>query len=106
LAKIILMIGLIILLYFSFTWRVEKYAQMKNYELPVEPRISPFSQAIMDLLATAGGVYLALLLVQNFLQITIPTHITIYGYEFEPLAALSLVIAVFQPYFNMLVRRQ
>jgi hypothetical protein len=77
-----------------------------NHELPVEPKQSAFSQAAVDLLATAGGIYLALLLIRNFLQITVPDEIVIYGFQLEPLAALSLLVAVFQPYLSTLIRRQ
>ncbi|HHT71010.1 MAG: hypothetical protein WAO22_08490 [bacterium] len=105
--KIVLTVGFMALFYLSLSRRVEEKqrARKKSRELPIEPRESPFSQATVDLLATAGGVYLALLLIRNFLQITVPEHIVICGLQLEPLAALSLLIAVFQPYLGSVLRR-
>lgn len=63
-----------------------------------QPVTSPFSQAVVELVATAGGVYLALIALVNFLKIAVPPAVTLLGVSFEPVAALSLLIALVQPY--------
>ncbi|HHV07924.1 MAG TPA: hypothetical protein GXX69_06890 [Firmicutes bacterium] len=104
--RVLLLIVLLALIYLSLCKRVQTDRFWKrSREIPVEPRESVFSQAIVDLLATAGGVYLALLLVRNFLQITIPEQVVIFGLRFEPMAAISLLIAILQPYFVFISRR-
>lgn len=105
--KIALLMGILVLLYLSLCWRVQHRQRIweQNREIPVEPQESAFSQAIVELLATAGGIYLALLLLQNFLQITIPEQVMILGLKLEPMAAVALVIAIFQPYLLFIFRR-
>lgn len=104
--KIVLPIVVVAFFYLSLSQRVqEKQRSIKRgRELPVEPQESAFSQAVVELLATAGGVYLALFLVKNFLQITVPEHVVILGIQLEPMAALSLLIAILQPYFAHISR--
>ena len=63
-----------------------------------QPVTSPFSQAVVELVATAGGVYLALIALVNFLKIAVPSTVTLWGVSFEPVAAISLLIALVQPY--------
>lgn len=63
-----------------------------------QPASSPFSQAVVELVATAGGVYLALIALVNFLHIAVPSAVTLLGVSFEPIAAISLLIALIQPY--------
>ena len=65
-----------------------------------DPKSSPFSQAVVELVATAGGVYLALIALVNFVQVDVPASIMFLGVKFEPLAGLSLFIALVQPYFT------
>ena len=107
LLKIALSIGILALLYLSLCQRVEHKQRTwkQSREIPIEPRESAFSQAVVELLATAGGIYLALLLVRNFLQITVPEQVIILGLPLEPMAAIALIIAVFQPYLLFVFRR-
>ena len=105
--KVALSIGILALFYLSLCRRVQhKQRTLKqSREIPIEPQESAFSQAIVELLATAGGVYLALLLVRNFLQITIPEQVMIWGLQLEPMAAIALAIAIFQPYLLFIFHR-
>lgn len=104
---IMLLMGVLALSYLSLGQRIQEKQRSKKrgHELPVEPQESAFSQALVELLATAGGIYLALLLLRNFLQIDVPQHIVILGLQLEPIAALSLLIAIFQPYLLIIFRR-
>ena len=65
----------------------------------VEPKASPFSTAIQNLVATAGGVYLSLVMIVSFLKLDIPEKITISIIAFDPLAMTAVVVAVIQPFF-------
>lgn len=71
-------------------------------ELPVEPRPSPISEALGELLAVAGGIYLALLMAVSFLGLEIPDRIRLGSLLLEPLAALSVVLALLQPWLARL----
>lgn len=66
----------------------------------VEPKPSPFSNAIQDLVATAGGVYLSMIMIVSFLKIEVPERITIGILSFDPLAMTSIAVAVIQPVFS------
>ena len=66
----------------------------------VEPKSTPFSAAVQDLVATAGGVYLSLVLIVSFLKLELPERITISILSFDPLAMTALGVAVMQPVFG------
>ncbi|UNC91848.1 hypothetical protein [Candidatus Contubernalis alkaliaceticus] len=90
----------IVLLVLSLAKRVVSRKQwlsnIKN--LPTDPIPSPLSQALSDMLGTAGGIYLALLMLVSFLKIEVPSMVDIFGMEIEPLAFISIVFTLVQPY--------
>ncbi len=67
-------------------------------ELPLEPVTSPFSIALTELVGSAGGIYLSLVLLVSFLKIEIPPLIVIWRVALEPLALIALITAIIQPY--------
>jgi hypothetical protein len=67
-------------------------------DLPVESVASPFSKALMELLSTAGGIYLSLLLLVQFLSVDIPALVNIFGLEIDPIALAAVLIASLQPF--------
>lgn len=73
---------------------------------PVEPKPSPFSNAVQDLVATAGGVYLSLVMIVSFLKLELPDRITISMITFDPLAITAIAVAVIQPFFYKLFNRK
>lgn len=97
---VVLGVGLLALAYLSVAERAKGYQRRleRSEPLPVEPEASVMSQALVELIATAGGIYLALLLVRNFLQINLPERVVFWGLQVEPLAAFSLLLALVQPY--------
>ncbi|MGI6128889.1 MAG: hypothetical protein ACOYEO_02190 [bacterium] len=99
--------GVLALFYLSLCRRVQhkKRVWKQSREIPVEPQESAFSQAVVELLGTAGGVYLALLLIRNFLQVNVPDQVMIAGLQLEPMAAISLLVAICQPYFLLFFHR-
>ncbi len=62
-----------------------------------EPIDSPFSKSVVELISISGGIYLSLTLGLSFLKIDYSPMYTFLDVEFDFLAALSIVIAVFQP---------
>ena len=62
------------------------------------------SLAIQDLIGTAGGIYLAITLLISFLKIVIPDKIIIFAIEVEPIALISILLAVFQPVIERIIR--
>lgn len=60
---------------------------------------SPFSRALTELLAAAGGIYLSLMLLVQFLSVDIPSQVDIIGLEIDPLALVAVLIASLQPFF-------
>ncbi|NLP17761.1 MAG: hypothetical protein GX376_01575 [Firmicutes bacterium] len=93
------LIGFLLLFILSLAERVRVKGTTgtEGRELPMEPRPSPFSLALGELLAVAGGIYLALLMAVTFLGLEIPTRISFGTFHIEPLAAVSLVLALIQP---------
>ena len=67
--------------------------------LPVDSMPSPFSRALTELLASAGGIYLSLMLLVQFLSVELPSQIHIFGLDIEPLALAAILIASIQPFF-------
>ncbi|MBE3585634.1 MULTISPECIES: hypothetical protein [Desulfofundulus] len=60
---------------------------------------SPLSQALTGLVGTAGGIYLSLVLLFTFLGYELPERVYLGKIQVEPLAALSIALAVVQPFF-------
>lgn len=104
---VVLGVGLAALTYLSVAERmkVHKRTHQRSEELPVEPRSSALSQALVELVATAGGIYLALILLRNFLKVEIPESIAVFGVKVEPMAGLALLLSLVQPYFAQILQR-
>lgn len=68
----------------------------------IEPKPSPVSNAVQDLVSTAGGVYLSLVMIVSFLKIELPERIAITTISFDPLAMTAIVVAIIQPVFSKL----
>ncbi|GBF34197.1 hypothetical protein DCCM_3309 [Desulfocucumis palustris] len=63
-----------------------------------ETKSSPLSQALSNLIGTAGGIYLSLVMLFSFMEIQTPERIGFLKIQLEPLATLSFVLAIFQPF--------
>lgn len=61
-------------------------------------RASILSEALASLVATAGGIYLSLVLLTTFLKIPVPENVNFLSTNVEPLAGLSVILALFQPF--------
>lgn len=100
----LILLGFLAFFYVSLCERVRrKTILLKNKNgLPVDPVSSPFTVALGELLAIAGGVYLSLLVTVTFLELKIPATIRIGSLSLEPLAAISLIIATLQSWWARL----
>ncbi len=63
-----------------------------------ETKSSPLSQAIANLIGTAGGIYLSLVMLFSFMEVQLPGKINLLKLELEPLAAFSFTLAIVQPF--------
>jgi hypothetical protein len=59
---------------------------------------SPLSKAITSLYGLAGGIYLSLVLICTFLEVQLPDRILLGGFTLEPLATVSIALALIQPF--------
>ena len=91
---------LVVLMVVGSVWVRVCHFRMSLDNIPaVKPKPSPFANAVQDLVATAGGVYLSLVMIVSFLKLEIPERITISIIMFDPLAMTAIVVAVVQPFF-------
>ncbi|ACA59451.1 hypothetical protein [Candidatus Desulforudis audaxviator] len=88
------------LIAFSIRERIKlqasRFRSHKSWEL--EPRATPLSEAVLNLIGIAGGVYLALIMLFTFLEVSLPNKISLGGVEVEPLAAFAIGLAIVQPF--------
>lgn len=68
----------------------------------VETKSSPVAAAIQELVATAGGVYLAIVALTSFLRLDMPDKVSLMAVAVDPLAVTAIVLAVVQPLFSRL----
>lgn len=68
----------------------------------VETKSSPVAAAIQELVATAGGVYLAIVALTSFLRLDMPDKVSLMAVAVDPLAVTAIVLAIVQPLFSRL----
>jgi hypothetical protein len=68
----------------------------------VETKSSPVAAAVQELVATAGGVYLAVVALTSFLKLDMPDKVSLMAVAVDPLAAAAIVLAIVQPLFSRL----
>lgn len=65
----------------------------------IESRSSPLAAALQEMVATAGGIYLSLVMLISFLKIELPNTVLLQGIAVDPTALLSIGLAIIQPLF-------
>ncbi|MGB9886341.1 MAG: hypothetical protein ACPLPT_01950 [Moorellales bacterium] len=80
--------------------------QWQARELPTDPIPSLFSRALTQLIGVAGGIYLVLVMGTSFLKLSVPAEVHWFGLSVEPLAFISLLLALIQPFLERLQLRQ
>ncbi|MDK2820553.1 MAG: hypothetical protein PWP31_518 [Clostridia bacterium] len=84
---------ILILVFLAVFMKVSYYRSVE-----VEPINSPLSRALAEIVSIAGGIYLSLVLVVNFLKINIPETIFIGRVQFDPLAIVALILTIIQAF--------
>jgi Ni,Fe-hydrogenase III small subunit len=93
-----LILSLLLLLLVYGACRIKMQLWRENGSLPLEPKPSPVSRALAELVAIAGGIYVSLVLLTAFLKMPVPERVVIAGLEVDPLAIVAVIIAIIQPY--------
>lgn len=101
-----LTIGLVLLLSVVISWSI--WMRMcrcrNNHANNMEVKSSPLSIAVQEIVATAGGIYLSLVMVVSFLKLDIPEKISMLDVSLDPLAFLAVLLAIIQPLFSNLLK--
>lgn len=63
-----------------------------------ETKSSPLSEALTNLIGTAGGIYISLVMLFSFMELQIPNSVQVMNTNLEPLAAVSFGLAIIQPF--------
>lgn len=92
-----LILLLLLCLIFSLSLRLRLKVLRQSANLP-QPQASPLSSALTDLISTAGGIYLALILLVSFLKVDVPEKLVYGDISVDPLALISLIITLIQPF--------
>ncbi len=87
----------VILVGFSVRERVRQQSRLLREANGTRP--SPLANALAYLVGVAGGIYLSLSLVVDFLKISIPGRVSFWKVELEPIAAVAITLAILQPFF-------
>jgi len=89
-----LIFGLLVLVGVSLWLRVRLQRESVS---GVETTASPLSSAVQELVATAGGVYLAIVALTSFLKLETPDKVTLMQASVDPLALTAIGLAIIQP---------
>lgn len=104
LSGIILIVVILMLVSISVRERILLYKHRdKDWSVIGEGKSSPLSQALANLLGVAGGIYLSLVVIATFLEVQLPERIQLAGLSMEPLAFVSILMAVAQPYMQKVI---
>lgn len=83
--------------------RLRAYRE-KDWSAIGETKSSPISQAIANLIGVAGGIYLSMILLCTFIELELPERVSVGAYSIEPLAAVSIIVALVHPYMQRVVQ--
>ena len=103
--EILLLVFIVVLIVFAVMEKVkQKIKAMPFHDMPEEAKASPVSQALTELVAIAGGIYVALLLLTTFLGLDLPGKIRIISVEFDTIAGTALFLALVQPFILKILK--
>lgn len=88
----------LLLLVFSVRQRVQNMAIRERAWDGSETKSSPLSEALTGLIGTAGGIYISLVMLFSFMELSLPEKIEVFRVGLEPLAAVSFALAIIQPF--------
>lgn len=95
--------GMLLVLGLVITWSVWlRVCRCRGNGTQIEAKASPLSIAVQEIVATAGGIYLSLVMVVSFLKLDIPEKISMATVSLDPLAFVAIVLSILQPlFFNL-----
>ncbi|OPY59094.1 MAG: hypothetical protein A4E55_00463 [Pelotomaculum sp. PtaU1.Bin035] len=102
-----IILGLIVLLLviISLRERVHQHRyREKDWGSIGESKSSPLSQAMANLVGVAGGIYISLVLICTFIELQIPARVHLGQFCLEPLATISIILALAQPYLQRVIQ--
>lgn len=92
--------GLLLVLGTVITWSVWlRVCRCRISGKQMEAKASPLSIAVQEIIATAGGIYLSLVMVVSFLKLDIPEKVNMATISLDPLAFAAILLAIVQPFF-------
>ncbi|MHB1419967.1 MAG: hypothetical protein ACYCX4_10395 [Bacillota bacterium] len=97
--NLVFLLFLLIMLYWAARMRSRSSGLFRQGKVPDKLLPSPLSRSLAELVGLAGGIYISLLLLVTFLEISLPERIDFLGMKMEPLALLALSIAIIQQVF-------
>ncbi|MBS3968821.1 MAG: hypothetical protein KGZ94_01760 [Clostridia bacterium] len=97
--NILLLILIIVLIVFALREKVKQKMKAASFSgMPEEIKASPVSQALAELVAIAGGIYLSLLMLTTFLGLELPSTMKIISVEIDTIAGIALFLTLAQPF--------
>ncbi|AQS59326.1 hypothetical protein [Desulforamulus ferrireducens] len=102
--SIIIGIVVALLVYLSLRERIRIKRYRKEWDVIGESKVSPLSESLAGLVGTAGGIYLSLVMLTTFLEVEVPSRVSVSVVSVEPMAAISFVLAIVSPFINRLMR--
>ncbi|MGI6162320.1 MAG: hypothetical protein ACOYEQ_00135 [Bacillota bacterium] len=96
---ILITLVIFFLVYVSMGVRVHRIQSARARKRAYEEMQSPLGEAIKDFVAVAGGVYLGLMALSEFLKVPAPITAELWGVAFDPMAVVAVALAVVSPIF-------
>ncbi len=96
--KIFLGLCLLLFVYYAIRNKQKLNSRIRGIEVPTDVVETPFSQALAQLASIAGGIYISLVTIISFLELSVPGKFNFWGVEVNTLAGISLVMALLQPF--------
>ncbi|MHB1125542.1 MAG: hypothetical protein ACYC2T_01080 [Bacillota bacterium] len=94
--NVVFILLLLALLYWAAMMRTRTGGMFRQDKIPDRLTPSPLSRSMGELVGLAGGIYVSLLVLVTFLEISLPDRIDFMGMNMEPLALIALSIAIIQ----------
>ncbi|MBS4024854.1 MAG: hypothetical protein KGZ96_04165 [Clostridia bacterium] len=98
-ANFIILIMIIILIFIAVKIKISQLHKRSDFsKVSEEIRLSPFSRALTELIAIAGGIYISLSVLTSFLSLSVPQRIELAeNLHLDPLAMIAIIITILQP---------
>ncbi len=96
LQTILVLVLVLLALYVSMGIRVNRIVAVRK-KSTAEDITSPLGQAMKDFIMVAGGTYLGIMAIAEFLKIPVPIEAQVWGTPFDPVALFSVALSIVIP---------